>query len=522
MTLSYEENERINLLGSLLEFTKTFYFLRNGRAFQTPDVVGRESHVFTVCRELSKLFRLQTTNLLLNIPPGHGKSTLLSYFVAWCYAHYHDCQFVYISYSAELAETHTAEIKAIMQLPIYQKLFQTTIDPNSAAKGDFRINHAFKPGQGRCTARGSAGSITGLNCGLPDARDSAGNPRFSGLAIMDDLHKPDEVHSDVKRERVINNYNETIKMRRRGIYVGSCLLGQRLHEDDICQFILDGKDGLPWEHVVLKSLDDAENALAPHIISKAQLINERKYNPYAYWAQHQQQPQPSGGGIFQLSWFKLLPEEPKIICSFVTVDSAESQEQWADFTAFSFWGLYQVEFNNAPVPGEFALHCINALQIKIEPKDLKNEFMDFYTNCLRHSCPPTVAAIEKKSSGTGLISMLKEIPGIRIIDIERTARSGSKTDRFLECQQYVAQGLISLPAKGKHVTDFLEHMRKITANATHRHDDLADTMADAIRIALIEKQLNRSVVTTDYGVLAKELGKSMDTRYNLKNKMLGR
>jgi hypothetical protein len=32
-------------------------------------------------------------------------------------------------------------------------------------------------------------------------------------------------------------------------------------------------------------------------------------------------------------------------------------------------------------------------------------------------------------------------------------------------------------------------MSKITANNTHRHDDIADTLADAIRMALIEKTI---------------------------------
>jgi hypothetical protein len=32
-------------------------------------------------------------------------------------------------------------------------------------------------------------------------------------------------------------------------------------------------------------------------------------------------------------------------------------------------------------------------------------------------------------------------------------------------------------------------MGKITANDTHRHDDIADTCADAVKIALIDKLL---------------------------------
>jgi predicted phage terminase large subunit-like protein len=523
MALSELEIEACRLQGSLLEFIKTFYFLRNGRKFEVRNVIGRESHVLTVCRELVSLFRLETSNLIVNIPPGCGKSTLLTYFVSWAYAHYHDCQFIYISYSSELAETHTAEIKAIMQLPLFHRLFKCRIDPTSSARGDFRVIHDTKPGSGRTVAKGSAGSITGLNAGLQTALDSKGNPRFSGLPIMDDLHKPDEVHSDVRRESVIRNYNETIKMRKRSTYVGSVLLGQRLHEGDICQFIIDGKDGQNWRHVILPGLDEAENALAPHIISREQLLIEREVNPYTFWAQQQQNPQPTGGSLFRKDWFKILYEEPEFLSTFVTVDSAESQKQYADYTAMSFWGIYPVKFNNTIVQGKYAIHCIDAIQMRIEPKDLQREFFDFWNNCLRHKKQPNMAAIEKKSSGTGLISSLSEIPGIRILNIERSGISGSKTDRFIECQRYVGDGHVSILSNGKHTEMFLSHMAKITANNTHRYDDLADTMADAIKIALIDKLVvSMHTNSVEYDVLSREFGASNNRYERLRTGLYGK
>jgi predicted phage terminase large subunit-like protein len=515
--------ERYRLQGSLLEFIRTFYYIRNNRTFDLPQPIGRENHVNIVLRELTKLFYLETKNLIINLPPGHFKSTLLSYFVAWSMTHYPDCHFVYISYSSDLAEGHTAEIKAIMQLPLYERLFGVSIDKNSQARGDFRTICNWSKAQGRVVARGSSASITGLNCGIPNAIDKDGNPRFSGLAIMDDLHKPDEVHSDLKRSSVIKNYNETIKMRRRGIHVGQVLLGQRLHEDDICQFILDGKDGLEWKHVVIKSLDDAENALAPNLISKASLLIERQVNEYAFWSQHQQQPQPSGGGIFKIDWFPLLYDIPdNIIETFVTVDCAESEKKYADYTVFSFWGLYKPKLNGAEIPNAWAIHWLDCYQARIEPKDIESELIDFWAQTLRFKVPPLKCCIEKKSMGTMLCSTMKNMPSIRVIDIERNASSGSKTDRFLECQRSVASGYVTLPRDGKHTQLVLEHMRKITANNTHRHDDIADTMADAVKIALIDKTLvNMLGTNSNYDGLAAEYARKMQQQLNTKRSLYG-
>jgi predicted phage terminase large subunit-like protein len=101
-----------------------------------------------------------------------------------------------------------------------------------------------------------------------------------------------------------------------------------------------------------------------------------------------------------------------------------------------------------------------------------------------------IAAIEKKSTGTTLLSVIKDIQGIQVRDINRTRASGSKTQRFLECQPYTASKRISFTRGARHIDKCINHMTKITANDSHRHDDIADTLADAIKIALIDKLLS--------------------------------
>jgi len=213
---------KIQLLGSLLLFTKTFFKLYTGREFNISTPQSREPHQITICKTLTDIFYLKNLRLYINIPPGHGKSTFLTYFVAWAFAHYPDCQFLYISYGQELAAKHTANIKAIMQMPTYQQLFGVKIDPNSSAKDDFATNYG-----GRVKAFGSNGSITGQDAGLP------GEERFTGCVIMDDMHKPGEVFSDRMREYVMQNYGYTIQPRPRSPIVPMVAIGQRLHEDDI-------------------------------------------------------------------------------------------------------------------------------------------------------------------------------------------------------------------------------------------------------------------------------------------------
>jgi predicted phage terminase large subunit-like protein len=116
--------------------------------------------------------------------------------------------------------------------------------------------------------------------------------------------------------------------------------------------------------------------------------------------------------------------------------------------------------------------------------------MHFYSQCSRFYKKPSFIAIEKKSTGTMLISILKDFRGLTIHEVERTKASGNKTARFLEIQPYVATKLISLPKYANHTSLCIEHCRKITANNTHRFDDIADTLYDAVKIALIDKYTN--------------------------------
>lgn len=462
---------RAKLLGSLLTFTEAFYKIRTGREFFISQPVSNEPHVITICRALTKMFRLETKHLMINCPPGWGKSELCRHFIAWAMAHYPDSQFIYISYSYDRAEENTAYIKQIIELPAYRKMFGVEISESQSSKGHFKTTKG-----GTVRAFGSSGGITGQDAGLP------GLDRFSGCVLIDDIHKPDEVHSDTIREAVIKNYNETIKQRPRGINVPIGMIGQRLHEDDLPARLLSGMDGYNWDRVILKALDVHNNALYPEKDPLEKMLIEKQFNPYVFSAQYMQDPQPSGGGIFKPEHFHLTENYPSIFSTFITCDTAETDKNYNDSTVFSFWGIYRTKETN-----EYALHWIDCREVRVEPSQLESEFMDFYTECSRFHVKPTLAAIEKKSTGITLCSVLSRIQGLHILDIERTRASGNKTTRYLEAQTYLAKHLISINENAHHKVMCLTHMGKITANNTHAHDDICDTFYDAVKICLINK-----------------------------------
>lgn len=489
------------LRGSLLDFIKYFYPILTGREFIVSNPIGRESHHITICRALTEAARLEIPNhrLIINVSPGSGKSTMLAMWVAWTMASYPDSRYLYISYSKVLAAKHTETVKRIIQLAHYGYLFGVKIRHDSKAREYFQTTAG-----GAVAAFGSGGAITGQDAGLP------GLDRFTGAVIIDDAHKPDEVHSDTIRISVIDNYRETIQQRMRGINVPMIFLGQRLHEDDLAAYLLSGKDGYDWQKVILKGIDDAGNALYPEVDTLEKLLRKQETDPYVFASQYQQDPIPAGGALFKPEWFVMLEEEPNVIYSFITADTAETSQSYNDATAFSFWGLYEIESYGVKT-GQMGLHWIDTLECRIEPKDLKDTFLDFWQQCMRYKIPPQMVAIEKKSTGGTLLSLIDEIRTIRVIDIPRTRQQGNKTKRFLDTQPYLAERRVSFPAYGKHVKLCLDHVSKITANETHRWDDIADTLADAVRIALIEKTLVSSQLNqANYEDIAKNMSSTQN------------
>ena len=467
------------LKGSLLYFTEFFFKHITGREFVVSQPIGRESHHITICRELTRVFRLEVPSqrLMISVPPGHAKSTLLSMWIAWAMAHYPDSRFIYVSYSATLAARHTDFIKRIISSAMYKYLFDVHLRTDSKAKDNFMTTAG-----GVVAAFGSAGSIVGVDAGYP------GLDRFSGAVVLDDLHKVSEAHSDLVRKGVIENYSETIQQRPRGVNVPIVSIGQRVHEDDISAHFISGKDGYQWEQIILPALDSANNALYPEAFPKEMLLLRKETDPYVFASQYMQQPTPAGGSLFKPEWFVSLAEEPKMLATFITADTAETAKSYNDATAFCFWGICEIETMGRKT-GELGLHWLDCVEIRIEPKDLESAFLDFWQECMRHPVTPKVAAIEKKSTGVTLVSVLDKIRGIQIRPIERTRASGSKTQRFLEMQPYIAGKCISYTEGARHMPMCLEHMSKITATDSHRHDDIADCVSDSVRIALIDKSI---------------------------------
>lgn len=467
---------KARFMASLLVFTQTFFKIRTGREFELSEPIGRESHYLTIINALEKVYKGQTKRLIINVPPRYGKTELIIHFVSLGLGLYPDSNTIYVSYSHSLAKKQTQTVREIITLPEFKLTFGVELKEDAQAKDNFETVQG-----GSIYGVGAGGSITGRGAGIKT------HHRYGGCIVIDDIHKPDEATSDTIREGILEWFYNTLQSRVNSPQTPIIYIGQRVHEEDLAAMLIESGE---WELVSLPAIDEVGNALHPQMHDIRTLRKMQQESPYNFASQYQQDPQPSGGGIFKRDWFVYHDFEPDIIDTFITCDTAETDKNYNDATVFSFWGVYTIQQEYVDT-GTMALHCLDCLEVRVEPKDLEPTFFNFYRSCMQYKVKPRLIGVETKSTGVTLASVLKKIQGIRILEIERTKASGSKTQRFLEAQPYISSGRLSLPTYSKHTKLVVDHMIKITANDTHAHDDICDTVADAIKIALIDELVGK-------------------------------
>jgi predicted phage terminase large subunit-like protein len=74
---------------------------------------------------------------------------------------------------------------------------------------------------------------------------------------------------------------------------------QRLHENDMTGFLLNGGSGEEWEHLCLSAITETGEALWPEKHSIEMLRQMEMADPYTFAGQYMQRPSPLAGGIFK-------------------------------------------------------------------------------------------------------------------------------------------------------------------------------------------------------------------------------
>ncbi|NNH02211.1 phage virion morphogenesis protein [Acinetobacter sp. ANC 5414] len=280
-------------------------------------------HHRVVCDALMRVYRGETKRLIINIPPRYSKTELaVINFMAWCFGKAPDSEFIHVSYSATLAANNAFQTRNLVQEASYKRVFPDfALRDDSKAKDDWRTAEG-----GVCYSQGTGGTITGFGAGK--FRDS-----FGGAIIIDDPHKASEARSDTIRKGVIEWFQNTLESRTNSPDTPIIVIMQRLHEEDLAGWLLDGGNGEEWEHLELSAIQPDGSALWPAKHNIETLERMELAAPYVFAGQYRQRPSPPAGGFFKPDNIEIVDALPADIIHQVRAWDLASSENEGDFTA---------------------------------------------------------------------------------------------------------------------------------------------------------------------------------------------
>jgi predicted phage terminase large subunit-like protein len=312
-------------------------------------------HIECLCDHLQAVTEGHIKKLIINIPPGHAKSTLACVlWPAWEWIARPESRSMFGSYDKELALRDSRNCRAVFQSEWYQEIF----DPSWAMKHDSNAMGFYTN-----TANGNRYTF-GLRRG--------GRTGWRGQKlVMDDPISMDDRYNPRIKKDCIERYDKTLSSRvndpTTAAYV---VIGHRIAYDDLSGHLMKRGD---YEVIKLPSLYDPVKRFKSSIgwedprKEKGEPLFPEKYPPallaYArekelgeqlFIATHQQEASSEEGARFKRGDFRPYEERAGVYIlhrkygrdeailhincwTFVSVDFAASEDTQADFTSFGTW-----------------------------------------------------------------------------------------------------------------------------------------------------------------------------------------
>lgn len=276
----------------LLAFTK----------FTKPDYDINWHHKI-VAHKLDQVLAGKIRRLMILEPPQNGKSEQVSRrFPAYAFGRNPNIRIISLTYSDSLSQDMSRDVQKVMSSKEYKMLFPNVRlgeakDVEKRTQGQFDV----VGGSGYYIAAGIMGSVTGKTC---------------DIGIVDDpIKNRAEAESQVYRDRVWDQFTSAFMTRQFGDKGAIILCMTPWHEDDVRGRLLklaaENPDADQWDVVSFQAIAEIDErhrrkgeALWPAKYPLPELQRRRlSLGEYDWSALYQQNPAPSGGGLFKEEWF---------------------------------------------------------------------------------------------------------------------------------------------------------------------------------------------------------------------------
>lgn len=411
-------------------------------------------HIKLICEKLESVSRGECKRLIINVPPGSAKSTLVCVcWDAWDWLQNPSRKFLYTSFDARLTRRDGKRTLDLVSSKWFRERWGSVFNvPPDAASADFKTDRG-----GSRFATSVKGKTTGEH---PD------------ILVVDDPSKPKEVN-DKSLEEVVNWWKSTILSRGNQLTVARVIIMQRLHENDLCGYLLRTEPH-EWEVVRIPLEFQPEQAHPEdprtelgEIFWKARhnektvatLKGSGGLGPRHYSAQYQQDPAPAEGLIFFHKWLSgrcaQLPDRWDDSCQ--SWDMSFKDSDGSDWVVGQVWlrqgsSYYLVDQVRAKMAFTAACQAV---------KDLSKKW-------------PKVRAkvVEDKANGPAVVDHLKrEVSGLILVNPE-----GGKIARANAVTAFFEAGNVHL-VEADWTKDYVDEMTRFP---TASHDDQVDATSQAL------------------------------------------
>jgi len=474
------EQDRRAASGSLYEF------VRQAWPIVEPGIQFIASwHIEAICEHLEAISAGELRKLLINIPPRHSKSTIVSVmFPMWEWLAQPEQKYLCASYSGNLSIRDNLKARRLIQSPWYQERWghMFTLAGDQNAKQRFEND---KTGYRLATSVG--GTATG-----------EGGSRL----ILDDPHSAQEAQSDTMRETALEWFDVVWSTRLNDPKRDAMItIMQRLHERDISGHIIDDIGG--WEHLMIPAEWDGKRRKTtlgtydPRT-KVGELICPERFGPrevtelkqllgmYGTAGQLQQDPQPAQGGILKTKHIQLWPHDkglPQFEYVLQSYDCAFTEKSSGDPTACTVWAVFTHE-------GQRQVMLIDAWDDHLSYPELREKaikgWQTEYGGPTKHmpfvrARRPDRVLVEAKASGQ---SLLQDLRLARVPAIGYNPGNADKVSRAHQAAPTLELEVVWVPESGKNhghpVSWASAFMKQLTKFPVAEHDDYVDTFTQAI------------------------------------------
>ena len=425
-----------------------------------------------IAEHCQMLFEGKIKNLMVFVPPQHGKSEIISRnFPAWVLGRDPDLKIASCSYSSDLSEQFSRCVQRIIGSKKYQDIFPDTyLATNPKARDE---SDTYTKNLDLFEVVGHFGFYKAVGVGGP----LTGTP--VDIAIIDDPVKDaTEAYSPVYRERVWNWYNTVLTTRLHNDSKQLFIM-TRWHEDDLAGRILKTEPD-EWMVLSIPGICEKENdgglshrhigdPLWPERHSLAKLLKQKNRSPREFSALYQQRPVIEGGNIVKRDWFGKIS-----LADFKALRFEEPIHFYLD-TAYE---ERKVKSDNDP-SGILAacrigtlIYLTHAMKVYKEMPDLLR-FLPEYIRA-QGGNGESKLHVEPKANGKSVVQMLKAVSTLNVKETE--SPSDSKETRLKVVSPRIECGRVVL-VEGAWNDDFLDEVCGFPAL---EHDEFVDILGYAI------------------------------------------